>query len=160
MTWTYDPTLLQSSGTTASLAKVRRMIGDVDTTWQLLSDEEIYYALSVESSPTIAAAVSCEMVAAGFLRQCNTENSLLRVSAAARHKHYLEMADRLRRGGAGDVPGDVTVYVCDMYVGGAEVSENDTLAADTSRAEPMFKIGEHDNPDIAGSSGYLTNPVD
>src|SRR6187549_3128912 len=106
MTWTYSPGYLSSSGTTASLYKVRFMTGDKNTLDQQLSDEEIYGVLTYESSPTLAAAVACDAIAGNYARLCNVENGSLRISAAARHSHYMKLADRLRAGGAGDVPGD------------------------------------------------------
>jgi hypothetical protein len=146
MTFTYTPQLLTSTGTTASLMKVRRMTGDVDSTWQLLSDEEIYGALTWETSPTLAAAVACDFIAAGFARQCNQENASLRLSAAVRMQHYQELAQRLRKGGAGDVPQSTTVIAAEMYVGGAEQSAKDTLASDTDLVQPPAKIGQDDFP--------------
>jgi hypothetical protein len=157
MTWTFDPTQLSAaSSVTASLAKVRVMIGDTDTTWQLLSDEIIYFTLTNQSSPTLAAATACDFVAASFLRQCNTENSALRVSAAARHKHYLEMADRLRKGGPGEVPQDGGLVLADMYVGGAEHAAVDALKDNDSRVQPLFSVGEHDIPDTSFRSHSVT----
>lgn len=152
MTFSYTTGFLTAaSGTTANMWRVRRMIGDTDSTWQLLSDEEIYLALNYETSPTLAAAVSCDFIAAGFLRQCNTENSELRVSAAARHKHYLDFAERLRAGGPGDVPGNPDVILADMYVGGQSFTAKQALDDDSDNVPPSFRIGLDDSPEVGWS---------
>lgn len=152
MTFSYTTGFLTSaSGTTVNMYKVRRLIGDTDSAWQLLADEEIYFALNFEPSPTLAAAAACDMIAAGFLRQCNTENSELRVSAAARHKHYMAFAERLRAGGAGDVPGDGSLVLANMYVGGQSVAAKQALDDNSDNAGVSFRIGQDDNPEIGWS---------
>lgn len=149
MTFTYTTGFLTAaSGTTVNMWKVRRIVGDTDDTWQLLADEEVYMALNYETSPTMAAAVCCDFIAGSFLRQCNTENSELRVSAAARHKHYLDFAERLRAGGAGDVPGDPDIVLADMYVGGQSVADKQTLDANSDNVAPSFRIGLDDSPEV------------
>lgn len=155
MTWTYDLTLLTATSSTGSLMKVRRMIGDIDTTRQQLSDEEIYYVLASQTSPTLAAATSCDLLAAQYAFQVNTENSELRVSAAARHKHYLSLADRLRAGGPGDVPGDANVLEATMYVGGAIHSQTEARALDTDLAQPELAVGRDDDPGSTDETRFV-----
>lgn len=154
MTWTYDQTLLSATSTTGSLMKVRLIIGDNQSTRPQLSDEEIYFVLGEESSPTMAAAVGCDLLAAKYAFLVNTENSELRVSAAARHKHYLALADRLRAAGPGDVPGDSTVIAADMYVGGAIKSQTAERVADSDLLEPVFRIGQ-DDLEPPSDSGFV-----
>lgn len=140
MTWTYSTSSL-------GLAKnqVRLIIGDTSTSDQQLADEEISYVLGVQSTVTYAAASCCELIAAKYARKVNTQNGALRVSAAAQHEHYLKLAERLRAGGPGTIPGaEGGVLLADMYVGGALVSEKSSLESDNDNVEPSFSLGMDD----------------
>ena len=140
MTWTYDTSLLASS----SLMKVRLMIGDNDTTRQQLADEEINYVLTYETSPTMAAAIACDLLAGKYSFQMNTENGALRISAAARMKHYMDLADRLRAGGAGDMPGDPVIINATMSVAGVSQAAKDAINEDTDAVVSPFRLGQDD----------------
>lgn len=153
MTFSYSPGFLTASGTTASLYKCRLMTGDTDTTRQQLQDEEYFYFINYQSSPTLAAAAACDALAAKYSFQCNTENASLRISAAARMKHYMDLADRLRAGGAGDIPGDPNIIEATMYVGGASVAAKDSIFGDSDVVQPAFRVGQDDMPGVTSASG-------
>lgn len=157
MTWTYS---VSSLGLIKN--KVRLFSGDVEAADEQLQDEEINLITDNETSPTLAAAIACELIAAKYLRQANTEHGNLRVSAAARHKHYLEMAKQLRAGGAGDVPGDPNIVEATMSVGGTSVDAKTDLASDSDNIGPSFAIGMDDHPDnpSAGSEVDPWDPLD
>lgn len=142
MTWSYSSASL---GLTKN--RVRLFVGDTDTSAQQLEDEEIQFVLDYESSTTLAAAVCADLLAGKYSRQMNTENGSLRISAAARMKHYMDLADRLRRGGAGDVPGDTNIIQATMYVGGASVAAKEALLDDEDNYQGPFRIGQDDNPE-------------
>lgn len=156
MTWTYNAASLSSS----TRYQVRLLIGDNDSTRQQLQDEEIDWVLVEQDVVTYAAAACCDLLASKYAFLVNTENSELRVSAAARHKHYQELAERLRRSGGTLPGGDGTgVALATAYVGGAIKSEKQTLEADTDLVPPAFARGQDDHPEIrddgaADSSGY------
>lgn len=146
MTWSYSASSLGDD-----VNKVRLIIGDTDTNRQQLQDEEISFVLTNEAVVTYAAAACCDLLAAKYGFQVNTENSELRVSAAARHKHYQDLADRLRALGGGDIPGGEGggMPVVDMYAGGALKSEKDDLINDSDVMEPAFALGQDDNPEAS-----------
>lgn len=146
MTWTYNASSLSLS----DLYKVRLLIGDVDSARQQLQDEEIDWVLTEQTVVSYAAAACCDLLASKYAFLVNTENSELRVSAAARHKHYQELADRLRKG-AGSLPGGdgSGVMVADIYAGGALVSEKEALEQDTDVNPPTFARGQDDNPAVS-----------
>lgn len=147
MTWSYNTSSVASS----SLYKCRLLVGDVETSRQQLQDEEINWVLSQSESVMMAAAGCCDLLAAKYLFQVNTENSELRISAEMRHKHYLAMADRYRKGGTGEVPGDGNIVASGMYVGGAVISEKQNLQTDSDLVTPVFDLGMDDNPRAADS---------
>lgn len=146
MTWTYSLSLLTSTGVTAQMTRVRLLVGDTDSTRQQLQDEEIYYTLSQQTITNYAAADCADLLAAKYSFQVNTENSQLRVSAAARHKQYVDLAKRLRAAGPGETPGGLGAgsIVAEPYAGGTTVSSNGSLESDSNNILPPFAVGQDD----------------
>lgn len=150
MTFTYNAAALAFSPRN----RVRLLIGDTNTLDQQLQDEEIDFVLSVQTVLTYAAASSADLIAAKYARKVNTENSELRISAAAQHKHYLDLANRLRRDGPGLIPGGdgSGSQQAGLYVGGAIRSQRDALAENDAYVDPVFALGQDDYP---GSTGEI-----
>lgn len=124
MAWTYsgDPQ-------TSDKDMVRFEIGDTDSTDQLVSDEEITYALSVEPSILAAAARCCESLARKFARQIDYRLGPQYVYASQRAKAFAELAAELRaRASLGS----------GMYVGGIDRQEH---LKDRGLRQPAFKKG-------------------
>ncbi len=155
MSWSYS-----SSSLGLSKNKVRLFIGDTDSAREQLADEEISYVLTVETSPTLAAASCCDLLAAKYSFMCNTENGALKVSAAARMQHYIDLADRLRKGGAGEIPGDAVVVAATMYVGGSSVAAKEAIYADTDNVSTPFQIGQDDHSENPQTRETLVDPWD
>ena len=103
----------------------------------------------------------CDLIAGTFARQANQETSELRVSAAARFKHYKDLAQALRDGGPGDIPGGdgSGVVRATFYVGGAKKSQKDALRSNDDIVAPTFALGSDDYPeatyDVTQSSDTL-----
>lgn len=150
MTWTYIPQLLTSTATVATMMKVRLIIGDTDTSRQQLQDEEIYFVLSAQPVVNYAAADCADLLSAKYAFQVNTENSLLRISAAARHKHYSDLAKRLRNAGPGETPGGEGAgsVLATGYAGGVSDTANETLRNDDDNVLPPVSVGQDDFPDV------------
>lgn len=91
MTWSY-------SGNPASSNKdeVRFLIGDTDTTDQLLSDEEINYTLVESGSNYQAAHDSAYAIASTFARMASSKSvGDLSLSFSDRAASYYQVADRM-----------------------------------------------------------------
>ena len=146
--WTYTPGWLGVSGSTGLMTRTRLVIGDTDSNDQQLQDEEIYWVLTGASYPTLAGAACCDLLAAKYARQVNTENSALRVTAADRHKHYAALAKSLRVFGPGDLPGGegFGAILGGVSVGGASVADNEAVADNDDNVLPPFRIGQDDYP--------------
>jgi len=142
MPWTYLPQLLSGSGATPNMMKVRLLIGDTDENRVQLQDEEIYFVLDRQPVVTYAAAALCDVLAAKYAFQVNTDNSELRVS----------LADRLRSMGAGDVPGGdgAGVILAEAYVGGAVHTESAAILNDPNLKKIPFAVGMDDFPENKG----------
>jgi len=146
MTWTYSLSLLTTSGVTSQMHRVRLLIGDTDSSRQQLQDEEIYFTLSQQTATNYAAADCADLLSAKYAFQVNTENSELRISAAARHKHYADLAKRLRSAGPGETPSGVGagVVVAEPFAGGISVTQNENTASDSDNVLPPFAVGQDD----------------
>jgi hypothetical protein len=153
--WTYTPALISSSGTTASLMKVRFMVGDTDTTRQQVADEEVYGVLTYETSPVWAAAVVCDALAAKYSFQMNTQNGALQISAEKRMSHYMKLADRLRHSGPGDLPGDPNLTLATISPTAESQAAKDAITSDSDVVQQPFSIGQDDNPFTTTSSSGI-----
>lgn len=133
MTWTYSPTTSAFN----SRDYVRREIGDVVTTDQLLSDEEIAQAISVEGDLVLSSARCCEWLATYFARKADIVEGKLSLRLSQRSAAYKAQAERLRMyGGSFAVP----------YAGGISVTDKDNVNNDSDRVPPAFWKGMSDNP--------------
>ena len=149
MTWTYTPGwLLSATGTTLSMVAVRTLIGDTDSTDQQLPDETLYYVLSIESTITYAAAAACDLLAGKYARKVSTTIGETSVANETLMKHYVDLANRIRAGGAGGIPGGTGggVILADAYVGGQSVADKEALDDDDDNNQPDFRIGQDDFP--------------
>jgi hypothetical protein len=140
--WTYNASALANS----DLYKVRFMVGDNDVNRQQIQDEEILYILTQETSPALAAAIACDGLAAKYSFSMNSVVGSLSISAERRMKHYMDLADRLRKGGAGNLPGDSIITNATMSVGGTSVAAKEALADDSDAIGAPFRIGQDDHP--------------
>ena len=135
MAWSYDPGLLTDKD------KVRFYVGDVDTTDQLRSDEEIEAIVAIEGTILEASAATCESLAAQYAREVTKTTGRFRREASDKSKRYSELAGYLRgRSGAED---SLTAV---PHVGGISVSRKETVESDTDRVDPAFSVGMRDNP--------------
>lgn len=166
MTWTY-------SGDPASSAKdqVRWIIGDtiggppngpVNTALQFASDEEINFALSIQPVPTYAAAAVAQAVADKFAMLVDQDIGQTSLALSQRWEHWNAMADRLRKGGAGDIPGgDGTgERTAVMFVGGLDRAGNDAIRRDNTVEQSSFRVGQDDKPGVPNSNTASPNEWD
>src|SRR5690606_38692178 len=91
MTWSYsgDPGLSQKD-------EVRFLVGDTDPDEQLVTDEEIEYALDQEGSVRAAAVVVCESIQAGLAKKVDKAAGAVRVSLSQKADHYAKLCEQLR----------------------------------------------------------------
>lgn len=147
MTWTYTPGWLSnSSSSSTSMTQVRLLVGDTDSIDQQLQDEEIYFVLGLQPTVNYAAAECADMLSAKYARQVNTENSLLRVSAAVRHTHYLNLAKRLRANGPGSLPGgeNAGMPLGGVFAGGTSIIANEIATGNADNVITDVAVGQDD----------------
>lgn len=141
MTWTY------SNPAENDRDAVRYLVGDTDTTDQLVSDEEIAYLLAEEGNVYEAAAATAEAIAAKFARTINQSGDGLSWNGSELFKHYRELAKSLHglakvKTRAGTKP----------YAGGIFKHDRVMDDSNSSLERGYFRSRMHDNPNYSGSS--------
>lgn len=134
MAWTYGADPLNSDQDL-----LRLLIGDTDTTDQLLSDAEVLYFTTTFSVPYGAAVAAAFAIAAKYARQINTRNSILWVYAKARWDHYMALYNLL-------LDLESKAALCTIVVGGFSRAERLAIMANTDLIRPSFEIGQDDDP--------------
>ncbi len=135
MTWTYsgDPSL-------SDVDAIRFLIGDTDSSDQLLQNEEINYLLSLGGgSPEYAAFLGAESIAAKFSRLADSKVGELSKSASQQAEGYRRLASDLKArffATGGVLPS----------FGGISYDKERTYEMDTDLKSSPFKDGQFDNP--------------
>lgn len=129
MTWTYsgDPSSTDRD-------EVRFLVGDTDTNNQLVTDEEIAYAITTEGSNLSAASRVAQTIAAQFARRTDEEVGDLKKWYSQRYAQYMSLSKSLGKRG--------TIATATPYAGGISVDDKDTQKDDTDRVAPRFSRGQ------------------
>lgn len=145
MTWSYsgDPA-------NSELDQVRFLVNDTDRDDQLLQDEEIDWAISQQSTVTLAAALCLRALANRFSRMVTRKIGDLWVSCSDMAPAFAARAEELDPGGATSA-----VPLALPSFGGLSHDEKDTLDSDTDAVQPSFSRGMNDYP-----GGYADGPED
>lgn len=135
MTWTYtDPS-------TSARDAVRFLVGDTDTTDQLVTDEEIAFTIAQAGTGNTytAASLTADAIAAKFARKADFSNLSISVSASQRAEAFRALAEDLRA--------KALVYGggAEVFAGGLSASAKDDLDANTDAVQPSFRMGQDDN---------------
>ena len=136
MTWGY------ASPLSGDRDKIRTYIGDTDTTEQLLSDEQIAFALEEEGTVRSASALAAEWISALFARKADKSVGDLSISYSQRAAQYAALAVRLR--------GRSSRLVL-PYFGGISETTKDTREDDTDRVKPAFTVDMLDDPAVTST---------
>jgi len=133
--WTYtgDPSANNKD-------EVRFLIGDTDNTDQIVTDEEITYAIAQESNNTLAAIRVVRAVIGKYAKKVDKAVGDLKISSSQMVEHYKDLLlylEEQRLHADPPMP----------FAGGISISQKDTVEADSDRVEPSFTKGMHDNPE-------------
>ena len=118
-----------------NLAAVRFLVGDTDTTDQLINDAEINYILTVETNVRLAAAMTCDAISAKFSRKADTTTLGLSVAASKRAEAYRQRAMDLR---------SQVGRAAEIFVGGESIADKDTIEDGSDNVLPTFRRGADD----------------
>lgn len=132
------------SGNPAHSAKdqTRFLVGDTNIQDQLLSDEEIIWALSqYNNTPMNAAIRLCETIMSKFSRLADESVGQVKISFSQKVKGYERMMTTLRS--------RLAMEDAQPFAGGILVSQKQVEAQNTNRVRPDFTKHMMENDQIA-----------
>lgn len=128
--WNYNPAVR------TDLNRVREIIGDVDSSDKLISDEIIAEKLVLHSNDLKATAIACLELVVGLLyRQIDQAPAGFQSSRSQKFDQALRLLDRLKESSVVDGGGNSM-----FYFGGLEQSEHENLADEAEALKPRFKV--------------------
>ena len=147
MSWSYDPNTLNTTTSAGRLNTVRLLVGDTDTTDQLVQNEEITFALSQTGDNVYYGAVwICRAIAAKFSRLVTTTlDGSLSANYSDKAKQYNQLAVQIESQGK-----KTSGKALGVFAGGISVSDMTVVSATTDRVKPAFSITQFDNPEAGG----------
>lgn len=135
MTWSYDPALSTNKD------KVRWLLQEKDADDQLVTDEEIEFALT-EAGPNLyrAGAITARSIALKLGRRPTVNDRKAGIDADEQYQHYMLIAKELdlRASTSASSSGQGGVFA-----GGISKADKEAREADTDRVEPAFTIDLH-----------------
>lgn len=141
MTWTYS-----GNPANSQLDEVRFIIGDTDTTDQLLANEEINYMIAEYGSSLRTASECARAIAAKFARLMSRSIGGLSADFSAKYRQYLELAESLQNN-------EQTVPVS-LYISGYTKSAKEAVELEEDRETTFARKGDMDNPRANAVNDY------
>jgi hypothetical protein len=118
--------------------ELRLLIGDTDTTDELLSDAEVDFFLADDGSAIWGAVRACTAVAAKFARKVTSTSGRVSKQLSDLMQHYLDLARRLEQRAEEKSTGLVFTALTR--------SDKQIDREDADLIQPQFFIGQDDNP--------------
>lgn len=115
---------------------VRFLITDTDTRRQLVSDEEILWAISDTGNRYLAAAVCCRTLGSDAAASGSVTVGDMSESGGLDSAGWMALADTYERRAL------VVAGAPIPLLGGASLTRRDTVAADSDRRPPTFAPGQ------------------
>jgi hypothetical protein len=142
MSYSYDPTDLNTTTASGRLNSVRLLVGDTDTNDQQVQDEEIEFGLSQNGNNIYyAAAWIARTISSKFARQVNIDvDGQISADYSDLSEQYASLADRL------EYQGKKTSGAMGMVAGGLSRTEVDAVRSNTDRVKPAFNRDQFNNP--------------
>tara|TARA_R110001606_G_scaffold210717_1_gene358236 strand:- start:685 stop:1140 length:456 start_codon:yes stop_codon:yes gene_type:complete len=150
MSWSYDPTNLDTTTASGRLNSVRLLVGDTDTLDQQKQNEEITFALSQNGNNVYySGAWVARAIASLYSRRVNTELSgALKADYSELSKQYKALADTL------EYQGKTSGAAIGVIAGGITKSRVEAVRADTNRVEGSFRRDRFKNPPSYNTPEY------
>lgn len=137
MTWTYT-----GNPSDSTKDSVRFLIGDTDTTEQLVTDEEIAFSLlQTDDDIYKASIVIARSIVAKFARLVDTSIDSVRVANSQKVKQYTDLIAQLNL-----MADSISNSLAGPEITGISQSEMDTVKDNTDRYVPNFEEGIFNNP--------------
>jgi hypothetical protein len=142
MSWSYDPTDLDTTTASGRFNTVRLLVGDTDTIDQQVQDEEVTFALSENGNNVYySGAWIARAIASKYSRQVTTQLSgALSADYSDLAKQYKTLADSL------EYQGKTAGASVGVLAGGITKSGIEAVRANTNRVEGSFRRDRFKNP--------------
>lgn len=150
MAWSYDASDLNTTTASGRLNSVRFLVGDTDTSDQLVQNEEINFGLSQTNNDIYkAAAWICRGIVAKFSRLVDTTlDGALSAKYSDKVKQYQTLATQVENQGK-----KVSGKSLGVYAGGISVADMTVSNEDPDRVLPAFGINTFDN--VEAGDNYI-----
>jgi hypothetical protein len=142
MSWSYDPSNLDTSTASGRLNTVRLLVGDTEVTDPQVQNEEVLFALS-ESGNNIysAAAWAARAISSKYSRQVTSSlDGALSANYSDLAKQYKTLADDL------EYQGKTSGAIIGVVAGGITKTQVENARANTNRIEGSFRRDRFKNP--------------
>jgi hypothetical protein len=146
MSWSYDPTDLNTTTANGRLNTVRLLVGDTETLDQQVQNEEIVFAL-LEKGNNVYYSGSwvARIVASKYSRKVNTSlDGALKADYSDLAKQYMLLADNLEY--QGKTSGSGSSVGIGVLAGGITKTGIENVRANTDRIEGSFRRDRFKNP--------------
>jgi len=145
MAWTYsgDPS-------DSTRDAVRFLIGDTDTTDQLISDEEVDYLVELHGTLSRSASEAARSIAAKFARLMNRSIGGLSADFSQKYQHYMELAESLIT--------NEEAFPVSPFISGYRRGAKETRELDSDRETTFGRKGIHDNERVYPTDDYSYAP--
>ena len=142
MSWSYDPTNLDTTTSAGRINVVRLLVGDTDTTDQQIQNEEITFALEqTNDSVYFAAGWAARTIASKYSRQVNTQiDGALSADYSDLATQYYKLAEDL------EYQGKKAGAILNVAAGGITKTQIEAARANTNRIEGSFRRDQFKNP--------------
>lgn len=140
--WSYS-----GNPATSNKDAVRFIISDTDVNNQLVSDEEIAWAITTYGTVALTAARVARTLAFKFAGDVEKSVGDLRIKKSERYQHYLDLAKKLEE----DASRGVDIRA-NFFVGGTSINDKQTREDDPDRPRPSFERGKFDSNNEQKSS--------
>lgn len=142
MAWSYDASDLNTTTASGRLNSVRFLVGDTDTSDQLVQNEEVNFGLSQTGNDIYkAAAWVCRGIVAKFSRLVDTQlDGALSAKYSDKVKQYQTLAAQIENQGK-----KVSGKSLGVYAGGVSVADMGVSNEDPDRVIPVFGVHNFDN---------------
>ena len=152
MAWSYSVADLNTTTSSGRLNTVRLLVGDTDTSDQLVQNEEIIFALAqVSDNVYYAGSWICRTIAAKFSRMVDTQlEGALEANYSDRSKQYQQLAIQIEAQGK-----KTSGKSLGVFGGGISVMDMTSARDNPDRVKPAFTIDQFDN--VEAVDQYITD---
>ena len=142
MSWSYDPTDLNTTTASGRLNTVRFLVGDTDSNDQKVQNEEIEFSLAqTKDDVNAAASYVARSVASKYASKVTLElDGQLMAHYSDLYDHYLSLADKL------DYQAKKLGAQIGILAGGISKTRLGVVRSNTDRVEPAFRRDRFVNP--------------